>query len=139
MREILFKAKRTDNEEWVEGDLIQAQNKKYIAFGWSIDNEGEQYYNFDCALVHEVEPETICQYTGLTDKNKVKAFECDKVYDPHEQKTFTIKWDRELAAFVLEDDEGWFYSDIARLFYCEIIGNIYDNTSTNHQGERIRR
>lgn len=126
-RQILFKAKRTDNGKWVEGYICKHPSPVQVGecSPWYIhvppidpdDNGG----------VYNVDPETVCQYTGLTDKNGKKAFENHKLYDPHENRIFVIKWDKELAAFVLMDDEGWMKKDIARLHYCEIIGNIYDN------------
>lgn len=131
MREILFKAKRLDNGEWVEGDLIQAGEKRYIAFGWEIDNEGEQYYNFDCALVYEVDPSTVCRYTGLTDKNGVNIWEGDKLrgwfyyykntecYASFQDGAFGIVWMRgkikEFTAF----------TSICNVVF-EVVGNIYD-------------
>ena len=129
MREILFKAKRTDNGEWVEGDLIQAQNKKYIAFGWSIDNEGEQYYNFDCTLVYEIDPITVCQYTGLKDKNGVKVWEGDKM-------TFGA-YGIHYAGFVEFVNGSFgvncevahpFLDDAINRHGAVVIGNIHDNT-----------
>lgn len=112
-REILFKAKWVDTREWVEGYL------------WSERTIG---YTSPCGNTDEIviDPETVCQHIGLTDKNEVKAFENDRIFDPHENKVFTIKWDKELAAFLLMDEEGWMNRDIARLSYCEIIGNIHD-------------
>ena len=122
MREILFKAKRIDNGEWVEGQYCYIRNPK--------TGSGEPKKHLICNGTNvfnvSVDPETVCQYTGLTDKKMEKAFENHKVYDPHENRVFTIKWDEELAAFFLMDDDGWMNKDIARLPYCEIIGSIHD-------------
>lgn len=129
MREILFKAKRTDNKEWVEGFVGRKGSstglgKWYIMQSTFYENPafGYPFYFTDI----EVDPSTVCQHIGLTDKNGTKAFESDKIYDPHENRIFTIKWDKELAAFFLMDDNGWIRKDISRLSYCEIIGNIHD-------------
>ena len=42
--------------------------------------------------VFPVDPSTVCQYTGLTDKNGKKIFEGDKLYDPHENVIYTVGW-----------------------------------------------
>ena len=73
MREILFKAKRIDNGEWVEGQYVYITNpltedgkpiKHLICNGTNIFND-------------LIDPDTLCQYTGLTDKNGKKIWEND--------------------------------------------------------------
>ena len=71
MREILFKAKRIDNGEWVEGCLV-------------IDHSRPNLFEYRMQPVESgvlyappIKPETICQFTGLYDKNENKIWEND--------------------------------------------------------------
>ena len=120
MREILFKAK-TCNGEWVEGLLAHKDNK------WYISNKAGQPFAF------EVRPDTICQYTGLTDKNGNKIWEYDVVEVTYRDSRFAenyteigfIKYFNSSARYrYVFKEEAWNFDCSTEI---EVIGNIFDN------------
>ena len=124
MREIIFKAKRKDNGEWVEGLLWKKKydsNKIFIScFPDKDDNEE----------VFVVEPDTICQYTGLTDKNGRKIWENDIVVIPVENGYFLVEWSDTEARWQMNNEEDAFIVDFDNYwsYQVEVIGNVFDNS-----------
>ena len=68
-REIKFKAKRLDSGEWIEGDLVHSTN--YIGIG-----QISGIFT-DTRVVHRVDPNTVCQFTGMKDVNGEELYEND--------------------------------------------------------------
>lgn len=128
MREILFKGKRKDNGEWVEGLL---GSKHTILHETPIGNIDE--------IV--IDPETVCQFTGLTDKNGVKIFEGDVCRNMKNEEIVSVKWHGTMAGYVWNkrrEDNKYLYN-FGELFRVsskyEVIGNIFDNPELMEGGE----
>ena len=129
MREILFRGKRTDSGEWVYGNYCIAEklDKSGVEyFIIEIEAEGSQYY---------VIPETVGQYTGLTDKNGKKIFEGDIVNVAYNPKYTGISKDR-IGNFEVVFNNGCFMKGSIQnngLYHfipsdeTTVIGNIHDN------------
>lgn len=96
MREILFRGKRIDNGEWVYGDLVQSPAHCVVQI----------YEQNLCGDNFAIDPSTVGQYTGLTDKNDRKIFE--NGYMIIDNKTYKVIFDN--AEYILTN-----------IFNCDII------------------
>ena len=129
MREILFKAKRVDNGEWVEGYYLRDQyhiGGKDIIFYRKDSDRFTVYTNI-------IDIETLCQFTGLTDKNGNKIWENDILmahldeFYPEDTTCETVEWG--FAGFVVHEANSTDreYLDKFDLENFEVVGNIFDN------------
>lgn len=128
MREILFRGKRIDNGEWVEGNLFvsDTDGRTHILIGTRI-----------ITIEWEVGPSTVGQFTGLTDKNGKRIFEGDIVRFAERR----IGGENVSIVEQVGFDEGGFCTNryslnnwlrngiygITKLEGIEVIGNIHDN------------
>ena len=125
MRDILFRGKRIDNGNWVEGCLIK--RKYYGDVGYYIG-----FIEMTSLTKAEVIPETVCQYVGITDKNSKKIFENDVVKTKYGRLCQVVWvsspyyqcWDMtglESKHQAPDWRDIWYKNNL------EVVGNIYDN------------
>ena len=137
MREIKFRARRADKDEFAFGDLLTGMGYKKGKF---FILPHLSYYPSDCHSVdgYEVIPETIGQFTGLKDKNGKEIYEGDIILTPFIDPIFGGMVGEELCvkreimfndgSYVVKVDNGFIYLEcFTRNGRAEIIGNIYDN------------
>lgn len=115
----LFKAKRIDNGEWVQGYLYGIWEKRYIL--WGMTN--------DVPDMIEVDPSTICRCTGSKDKNDNLIWENDVV--KCKVGTAKVIWNRLEWRIEWLENNLWrkdlYYWAVEDIQKTEVIGNIFDN------------
>ena len=128
MREILFRGKRKENGEWIKGDFCSPCN---IVF---LENRYDAVLGKDdCPMCNDFEviPETVGQYTGLTDKNGKKIFEGDIVYsDDLYAEPLLVIFNENCGEFQVLFNDGYsegFFEKYAPVYHLKVIGNIHDN------------
>lgn len=127
-REILFKAKRSDNGEWVEGFYVCCRRHYYIL---PIFNDYDPSYGFDDRYDEwvEIDISTLCRYTGLTDKNGKRIWEND-IVETNDGETIINIVKFEEGGFMLKgiaETINSVYFDEYDTEEVEVIGNAFDN------------
>ena len=117
MRDIKFRGKRKDNGEWVYGDLMTGDS-------WSEIHNNSGWWLVD--------PSTVGQFTGLTDKNGTEIYEGDVLsrkewgmggpHDPEERCEVQY-----LDYYIKEGEHSGHFNIELWSEWCEVIGNIHDN------------
>lgn len=115
----LFRGKRIDNGKWIYGDLVNSVYKKGDTCVGQYGNE---------VGMHTVDPSTICQCTGMPDKNKKLVFEHDIVWDSDERAFYEIIWNQEDMCWNVKDADGY-KSNFEECYgsTIEVNGNSFDN------------
>lgn len=142
----LYKAKRKDNGEWVEGNILQSDDRYYIVSEFGISciekNKNQTGNNMITLYAFEVDSSTICQCTGKCDNTRTKEFPEGKLIFEHDIVAFLDIYSTEsgyaeqdcIGEVLWDDEELCFYvtdrlsaESYEVLDDCKIIGNRFDN------------
>lgn len=133
MREILFKAKRIDNGEWADGYYTECNGKTFIGIDISIYSDIFEVFCTPVIRWFEVDPKTLCQFTGLCDRYGNKIWEndilmahLDESY-PEDVAYETVEWG--VAEWVAHETGSMDREYLGEfdLEHYEVVGNIFDN------------
>lgn len=128
----LFRAKRIDNREWIIGNLICSPDGRN-----AISETGGDW------MLHEVDPSTVCQCTGLKGKNGKMIWENDIISintysyeEPEDTVVGVVKYSEANTGFCLDDGDAWIpineiYGSYTTEYFVE--GNIFDNPELMEQ------
>lgn len=123
MREILFRAKTKDDGKWIEGFPVRIYD--YGGLVWDMHP-----FNTNFEITQSVDPKTICQFTGLTDKNGKKIFESDIVkneYEENKYRRFKVFYNEKKLQWEIMNKYGMRGILANVIGKMEVIGNIFDN------------
>ena len=117
----LFRAKHSlESKRWHIGNLVEEPDGLYLR-----DNKNN-------IMVYIQDPSTICQCTGLKDKNGKLIWENDILSSGN----LVVTWREELSSYCLTK-KGWmyqhFFGEAVDACDCEVIGNIFDNPELMHE------
>lgn len=139
MREILFRGKRIDNGEWVEGSFLIARDYLTDILLHIIASNPTLFPHSEVAGCDNVDPATVGQYTGRMDRNRKRVFEGDILrmfsiwangkVEPVEVPV-VVQFSENDQCYVLVTKEGLRYDDFGNYGkpeYYEVIGNIHNN------------
>lgn len=116
LQNIKFKAKRLDGKGWAIGDLLHSYENGAII----VPIEGGGAFSVD--------PSSVCQYTGLKDKEGMDIFEGDLLYDKDSGIVSAIKWKRNICGYVYEKAGAFATMRVFSNHTCflKVIGNKFD-------------
>ena len=114
---IKFKAKELNSGKWFEGDLVRLGNR--VCIGGDHIKDG----------ITDVDPSTVCMFTGLKDCEGNEIWEGDIISSPHFERVATVKWDDSLCGFKCSDVTGNINFSFTAIAHCSewsIVGNKFD-------------
>ena len=117
IKNIKFKAKQLNSGKWFEGDLVRLGNR--VCIGGDHIKDG----------ITDVDPSTVCMFTGLKDCEGNKIWEGDIISSPHFERVATVKWDDSLCGFKCSDVTGNINFSFTAIAHCSewsIVGNKFD-------------